>query len=92
MKKIITHKAHPWHGIKQGADFPEVVRAFIDLMHDFHCKKADDMKNKLLAERTRYLKENEKGVKHMCRIMEEMAKEERDERTIEMAAKILERT
>ena len=26
----------------------------------------------------------------MCRIMEEMAKEERDERTIEMAAKILE--
>lgn len=61
-----------------------------DLMHDFHCKKADDMKNKLLAERARYLKENEKGVKHMCRIMEEMAKEERDERTIEMAAKILE--
>ena len=31
-----------------------------DLMHDFHCKKADDMKSKLLAERTRYLKENEK--------------------------------
>ena len=60
-----------------------------DLMHDFHCKKADDMKNKLLAERTRYLKENDKGVKHMCRIMEQMAKEERDERTIEMAAKIL---
>ena len=49
-----------------------------------------DMKNKLLAERARYLKENEKGVKHMCRIMEEMAKEERDEKTIEMAAKILE--
>ena len=31
-----------------------------DLMHDFHCKKADDMKSKLLAERTRYLKEDEK--------------------------------
>ena len=42
-----------------------------DLMHDFHCKKADDMKNKLLAERARYLKEKEKGVKHMCRIMED---------------------
>ena len=61
-----------------------------DLMHDFHCKKADDMKNKILAERTRYLKENEMGVKHMCRIMEEMAKEERIEERIEMAAKILE--
>ena len=48
------------------------------------------MKNKLLAERARYLKENEKGVKHMCRIMEEMAKEERIEERIEMAAKILE--
>ena len=61
-----------------------------DLMHDFHCKKADDMKNKILAERTRYLKENEEGVKHMCRIMEEMAKEERLEERLEMAAKILE--
>ena len=33
------------------------------------------MKNKLLAERARYLKENEKRVKHMCRIMEEMTKQ-----------------
>ncbi len=64
-----------------------------DLMHDFHCKKADDMKNKLLAERTRYLKENEKGVKHMCRIMEEFGKEERKEavkeRNIQVAIKLL---
>ena len=47
-------------------------------MHDFHCKKADDMKNKILAERVRYLKESDKGVKQMCRIMEEFAKEERE--------------
>ena len=59
-------------------------------MHDFHCKKADDMKNKLLAERARYLKENEKGVKHMCRIMEDMEKEAKLEERLEMAAKILE--
>lgn len=65
-----------------------------DLMHDFHCKKAGDMKSKILAERARYLKESDKGVRHMCRIMEEFAKEERkeerEERTIEMAAKLLE--
>ncbi len=65
-----------------------------DLMHDFHCKKAGDMKSRILAERARYLKESDKGVRHMCRIMEEFAKEERkegrDERTIEMAAKLLE--
>ena len=65
-----------------------------DLMHDFHCKKAGDMKSKILAERVRYLKESDKGVKHMCRIMEEFAKEERKEakieERIEMAAKLLE--
>ena len=65
-----------------------------DLMHDFHCKKAGDMKSKILAERVRYLKESDKGVRHMCRIMEEFAKEERKEakieERIEMAAKLLE--
>lgn len=61
-----------------------------DLMHDFHCKKAGDMKSRILAERVRYLKESDKGVRHMCRIMEEFAKEERNERTIEIAKKLLE--
>ena len=65
-----------------------------DLMHDFHCKKADDMKNKILADRARYLKENDKGVKHMCRIMEQMAKEERaeakSEERVKLAIKLLE--
>ena len=50
----------------------------------------DDMKSRILAERVRYLKESDKGVRHMCRIMEEMAKEERTEERIEMAAKLLE--
>ena len=62
-----------------------------DLMHDFHCKKADDMKNKLLAERARYLKENEKGVKHMCRIMEDLTKEAVKERDIQLATELLEK-
>ena len=60
-------------------------------MHDFHCKKADDMKSKLLAERTRYLKENEKGVKHMCKIMEEERKEAVKEREIQLATELLEK-
>ena len=60
-----------------------------NLMHDFHCKKADDMKSKLLADRARYLKEDEKGVKHMCRIMEDFAKEERAERDLETAVKLI---
>lgn len=45
------------------------------LMHDFNCTNADDMNFELLAERTRYLKENPKGVYEMCRAMEERRKE-----------------
>ena len=42
------------------------------LMHDFRCKNADDMNFDLMAERTRYLKEDPKGVREMCAILEEM--------------------
>lgn len=45
------------------------------LMHDFNCTRADDMNFKLMADRTRYLKENPKGVSEMCRIMEDMSNE-----------------
>lgn len=44
-------------------------------MHDFNCTKADDMNSALMAERTRYLKENPKGVNEMCKIMENMREE-----------------
>lgn len=44
-------------------------------MHDFNCTRADDMNFKLMAERTRYLKENPKGVSEMCQIMEDMRNE-----------------
>ena len=56
------------------------------LMHDFSCKKADDMKSKVLAEKTRQLKENTTGVQKMCRIMEEFAAEERAEARAEAKA------
>ena len=62
-----------------------------DLMHDFHCKKADDMKSRLLADKTRYLKEDEKGVLHMCRIMEDLTKEAVKERDIQLATELLEK-
>ena len=51
------------------------------LMHDFNCTDADDMNFKLLADRTRYLKENPKGVSEMCKVIEDMRKEEREEAT-----------
>ena len=55
------------------------------LMHDFNCTDAADMNFKLLADRTRYLKENPKGVSEMCKVMEDMRKES----LIEVAKKLL---
>ena len=44
-------------------------------MQDFVCKNADDMHYKVLAERVRDYKENEGGLRSMCRAMEEMRAE-----------------
>ena len=41
----------------------------------FSCTKSDEMNYELMAERTRYLKENPKGVSEMCQIMEDMRDE-----------------
>lgn len=54
------------------------------LMHDFSCKNAGEMELELLAKRTRYLKENPKGVSEMCKVIEDMIKEEREEATLEI--------
>ncbi len=42
------------------------------LMQDFNCTNPNDMQYKQLAERTRYFKEDEKGVATMCKMMEDM--------------------
>ena len=59
------------------------------LMHDFSCRKADDMKSAVLADKARQLKENEQGVKRMCRAVEELIEEEKQEDRIETALKML---
>lgn len=56
------------------------------LMHDFNCTDADDMNFELIAERTRYLKENPKGVNEMCKVIEDM----RNESLREVAFRMLE--
>ena len=59
------------------------------LMHDFNCTKAEDMNFELMAERTRYLKENPKGVNEMCKVMEDLRVESftegREEGRVEQA-------
>ena len=58
-------------------------------MHDFHCKNAGDMFNKDLAERVDQLKNTERGNQFMCKIMEDLARDERNEEKITIACKLL---
>lgn len=45
------------------------------LMHDFACSNPKEIKNKVLANRVRYLKNEKKGVASMCKMMDEMREE-----------------
>ena len=49
------------------------------LMHDFNCSEAEDMQYPLMAEKVTYLKDSPKGVAEMCKVIEEMRKQEREE-------------
>ena len=60
------------------------------LMKDFSCRNAEDMHYKVLADRVRYFKEDEKGVGAMCKAVEELAKELYKEDKIEMVESMLE--
>ena len=45
------------------------------LMHDLHCKDADEMHSPVLAKRVHELKDTQKGVEFMCREMEKIYSE-----------------
>lgn len=45
------------------------------LMHDLHCRNADEMHSSILAKRVHELKETQKGVELMCHEMEEIYSE-----------------
>ena len=49
------------------------------LMSDFYCTKVEDMNYQVLADRVRYFKEDEEGVAVMCKELEEMCQEAREE-------------
>lgn len=59
-------------------------------MHDFNCTRADDMNFELMAERTRYLKENPKGVQEMCKVMEDMRNETIDRVVLQTIKNLME--
>ena len=54
------------------------------LMHDFRCTDANEMYHSLLAERVRYLKEDEGGQNTMCALIEDLVKQDRERIALEL--------
>lgn len=57
------------------------------LIHDFGCRNYEDMYFDLMAESTHFYKKTEKGVSHMCKLMEDMRNDEK----VIIAIKLLKR-
>lgn len=60
------------------------------LMHDFNCANAADMNYEIMAERTRYLKENPRGVNEMCKVLEEMRNETAEKTLVQTIKNLME--
>ena len=57
------------------------------LMHDFQCTNVEDMYYDRLKEHVRYFKEDERGIRSMCEIWDEVRQEGREE-GIELGRKL----
>ena len=58
-----------------------------NLIHDFFCENPAEMKHRQLAERVSFLKDNKRGVRKMCKLMEELTEELYKEELAEGRAK-----
>lgn len=60
------------------------------LMHDFRCRKADDMFYEPLARQVRHYKETGGGQRKMSRVIEELVEKRSEKRAMELAGKLAE--
>lgn len=58
-------------------------------MQDFHCTNPKDMNYKILADRVRYFKEDQRGVVTMCSVLDEMRNETAHEKAVQIAGRLL---
>ena len=84
IERVITNTGEPFiegeHIVYVNGEDKNSSTELGRLMHDFYCTDAVDMHFKQLADRVRYFKENEEGVKRMCATLEKM-RDETAERT-----------
>lgn len=59
------------------------------LMHDFSCTQPKDMNYKVLADRSRFFKEEEEGVAIMCKAMEDMRNQTAKEKALQIAKDLI---
>ena len=85
LNEAFQDEAHIIYVNSRNQDDTELGR----LMHDLHCKKADEMHSPILAKRVYELKETQKGVELMCHEMEKIYSEgmESGEKRGELKAK-----
>ena len=85
LEEAFQDEAHIIYVNSRKRDYTELGR----LMHDLHCKKADEMHSPILAKRMYELKETQKGVELMCHEMEKIYSEgmESGEKRGELKAK-----
>ena len=76
-KELFQDESHIIYVNSQITDETELGK----LMQDFRCTSAKDMNNPVLAKRVSYFKENQEGVAVMCKEMELMREEVREETT-----------
>lgn len=74
-KELFQDESHIIYVNSQITDETELGK----LMQDFRCTNAKDMNNPVLAKRVSYFKENQEGVAVMCKEMELMREEVREE-------------
>ena len=92
VERVIMPTGEPFndgeHIIYVNGDNKDSATALGKLMHDFFCTDPDEMHYKQLADKVRYFKENEEGVRTMCATLEKM----RDETAKKAAEQATERT
>lgn len=59
------------------------------IMHDFYCTDANDIKNKKLAKRVKYFKEDKEGVNDMSSVFEKIKTEAKKENAYEIAKNLI---
>ena len=93
VERIIMPTGEPFndgeHILYVNGDNKDSATALGKLMHDFFCTDPDDMHYKQLADKVRYFKENEEGVRTMCARLEKMRDETAERTKVQMAINMI---